>query len=167
MQLFDKKFHDNKRTYILQCALATGVVMIVLFLLDTLSATAIIASLGATSFIAFTMPHANSSKPRYLLGGYAVGIFVGTSMKLISLSSFFQNIPLFYEYPDVFFGALAVGLAIFIMVITNFEHPPACGLALGLVQNEFNWWTLVVVIVGVITITLIKTLMKPYMKNLL
>lgn len=167
MRLFDVKFKENIGTYILQCTLATFIVMIVLSLLNALSDTAIIASLGATSFIAFTMPHTNGSKPRYLLGGYAVGIIVGSTMKLISMLPFFQKNPYFEAHGSVLFGALAIGFTIFVMVITNFEHPPACGLALGVVLNPFSLWTLFVVVVGVSMITLLKTLMKSHMKNLL
>jgi len=65
------------------------------------------------------------------------------------------------------FGAMSVGLAIFVMVITNTEHPPAASLALGLVLNEFNYRTVIVVLIGIISLSLIKAVLRPVLKNLL
>lgn len=163
----DEKFKADKARYLLQCLLATGAVMGVLLLLDTLQATAIIASLGATSFIAFTMPHTESSRPRYLLGGYAVGITIGSLFKLIWMSPLFSGNAFLTERGDVVFGALAIGCTILLMVLLNFEHPPACGMALGVVLNEFNLRVLLIVIVGVAALTALKTWMKPILRNLL
>lgn len=167
MRLFDRKFRENKLRYLLQSLLATVAVSVVLLVLDTLAATAIIASLGATSFIAFTMPHAESCRPRYLLGGYAVGLSVGTLFKLLWMSPLFCNNPFLLVRGDVVFGALAIGCTIFLMVLMNFEHPPACGMALGVILNEFNLRVLLIVILGVVVLTALKTLMKPILRNLL
>lgn len=167
MKLIDEKFLQNKRQYILQTVMTISAMMMVLAFLRSLANSAIIASLGATTFIAFGMPHAKSARPRYLLGGYSVGILVGTTLKLIAMTPFIKSIPEAYKMEDVIFAALAVGLSMFLMVIMNFEHPPACGLALGILLNDFSLWVLFVVIVGVLLITTIKTLLKPYLKNLL
>ncbi|MCP4649921.1 MAG: HPP family protein [PVC group bacterium] len=167
MQFIDKKFKYNKRSYIIQSLLATLSIFIVLLLLDAKTNAAIIASLGASSFIAFTVPHASNSGPRFLIGGYTVGILSGGICHYLSLLACLQNIPIINELSYIFFASLAVGLAIFIMVITNTEHPPAAGLALGLVFNAFNHRTLLVVILGIIALSLIKTLLKPLLKNLL
>lgn len=167
MKLFDEKFLQKKSQYVLQTVMTILVMIVVLALLRSLANSAIIASLGATTFIAFGMPHAKSAKPRYLLGGYTVGIVVGTTLKLLAMTPFIKSIPAEYKIEDVFFAALAVGLSMFLMVITNFEHPPACGLALGILLNDFSFWVLFVVIVGVTMITTIKTILKPRLRNLL
>jgi CBS-domain-containing membrane protein len=67
----------------------------------------------------------------------------------------------------IVFGALAVGLAIFVMVITDTEHPPAAGLALGLVLDEYNHMTAVVALVGIVSLSVMKAVLKPVLKNLL
>lgn len=69
MKIFDSKFRSNKTRYTLQCVLAACAVCIVLLLLNAMSDTAIIAALGASAFIAFTMPQVDASKPRFLIGG--------------------------------------------------------------------------------------------------
>jgi CBS-domain-containing membrane protein len=55
----------------------------------------------------------------------------------------------------------------FVMVITKTEHPPAAALALGLVLNEWDFLTLVVVIVGVIVLTICKRLVLPILMDLM
>ena len=160
MKYIDSNFLKDKKSYIVQTLLATAVVFIVLLLLDTMSDSTVIASIGASSFIAFTMPHYRVSRPRYMIGGYVVAVIVGFAVYLL------QGIPSF-SVPHALLGALAVGLSIFIMVVTNTEHPPAAGLALGFVLNQFTPWVVFVVMTGIIAISALKTLLKPYMKDLL
>jgi CBS-domain-containing membrane protein len=62
---------------------------------------------------------------------------------------------------------VSVGLAIFVMVLTNTEHPPAAGVALGLVLGECSILTVTVVLVGIVLLSLIKRVLRPVLKNLL
>jgi len=167
MKVFDEKFKGNKVGYILQCVLATLSVFIVLLILDAVSNAAIIAALGASSFIVFTMPQADRSRPRFLIGGYLVGIAAGCLCHYLSLVPLLRQLPIIQESSYVVFGAISVGLAIFVMVITNTEHPPAASLALGLVLNECNYITIVVSLVGIISLSVMKAVLRPVLKNLL
>jgi len=167
MKVFDEKFGRNKVRYILQCILATLAVFIVLLILDVVSNAAIIVALGASSFIVFTMPEAQASRPRFLIGGYLVGIAAGCLCHYLSLVPLLRQLPIIQEFSYVVFGAMSVGLAIFVMVITNTEHPPAASLALGFVLNEFNYRTVIVVLIGIISLVVIKTVLRPVLKNLL
>ena len=74
MKVFDDKFKTNKSQYILQSMLATSTIIVVLIILDIITDAIIIASFGASSFIAFLMPHLRVSKGRFMIGGYLVGI---------------------------------------------------------------------------------------------
>ena len=67
----------------------------------------------------------------------------------------------------VFFGALATALAMFFMVVTKTEHPPAAALALGLVLNPWDLMTLFVVITGVVALSIFKQLILPMLMDLL
>jgi len=167
MKVFDEKFRSNKVRYVLQCILATLSIFIVLLILDAVSNAAIIAALGASSFIVFTMPEAKASRPRFLIGGYLVGIAAGCLCHYLSLVPLLRQLPIIQEFSYVVFGAMSVGLAIFVMVITNTEHPPAASLALGLVLNEFNYRTVIVVLIGIISLSVIKAVLRPVLKNLL
>ncbi len=64
----------------------------------------------------------------------------------------------------IVFAALATGLALFLMVVTKTEHPPAA--ALGLVLNEWTPLTLVVVILGVTALSICKRLVLPLLMDL-
>jgi CBS-domain-containing membrane protein len=70
MEIIDIKTRKNIWRYISQCILATVTILAILFFLDVLTETAIIAALGASAFIVFTMPNTYSSDPRRLIGGY-------------------------------------------------------------------------------------------------
>ena len=167
MRIIDKKFKHNVAGYILQCGLATLTILIVLVLLDVLTQTAIIAALGASSFIAFTMPTYDVSKPRFLIGGYLVGTSVGCFCHLLSLSPLMVSMFVSPRISSIILGALSVGMAIFLMVITDTEHPPAASVALGLVLNKWDYLTIVSVLCGIILISILKWLLKPVLRNLL
>jgi CBS-domain-containing membrane protein len=101
-----------------------------------------------------------------MIGGYLVGILVGSSIGTLSASIHYSDI-VTAHVAMIVFGALATGLAMFVMVITKTEHPPAAALALGLVLNEWDFLTLVVVIVGVIVLTICKRLVLPILMDLM
>lgn len=167
MNWFDPKFRKNKMRYVLQCALITLIIALVLWILDALSDAAIVAALGASSFIAFTMPHRAVSRPRYLIGGYVTGIASGAMANAASkLLAFLTEKPIDGP-PEVFFAALAAGTAIFIMVAMDFEHPPAAGIAMGLVFNACNPASILVVVAGIVILTTVKTLLRPILIDLL
>jgi hypothetical protein len=63
---FDTKFQHQRKQYLVQCLMATGTILIVLFILDSVLQTVLIASLAASAFIAFAMPHTRRSKPRLI-----------------------------------------------------------------------------------------------------
>ena len=167
MRILDEKIRKNIIGDVCQCALATISVFIVLHVLDVVTHAVIIASLGSSACIVFTMPDAQVSKSRIMIGGYIVGVAAGCICHYLSLWSLMAWISFFDESPRVVFGAMSVGLAIFLMVITDTAHPPAAGLALGLILNEWSPLTIVVVFVGIISLTVIRFVLKPVLKNLL
>lgn len=155
---------DNFKRYGLQCGLAGFVVLILLLILDVVTQTVLIASLGASAFIAFAVPRSLHSDPRHLVGGYTVGLVAGVIMA--SLDALVGATGAWDHAVMIIFGALAISLAMFTMVVTRSEHPPAAALALGLVLNEWNLVTLAVVLIGVIGLSIIKSLVLPMLLDL-
>ena len=100
-----------------------------------------------------------------LVGGYVVGIVAGSSIATLNIALGFTD-PFYVKMGMIVFGALATGLAMFLMVVTKIEHPPAAALALGLVLNEWTAITLVVVIVGVVGLSVCKQLVLPHLMDL-
>jgi CBS-domain-containing membrane protein len=157
------RLHNLKR-YSLQCGLAGLAVLLLLLILDAVTQTVLIASLGASAFIAFAVPRSLHSDPRHLVGGYVIGLIAGVAMSLVyelfSLQGAWDHALM------IVFGALAISLAMFTMVVARAEHPPAAALALGLVLNEWNILTLVVVLIGVIGLSIIKQIVTPTLMDI-
>ncbi len=162
----DRHFRrDNINRYILQCGLAGLVVLVLLFVLDAVTQTVLIAALGASAFIAFAVPRSLHSGPRSLIGGYVVGMLAGSLMGTLNI---LINASASYDHAVmVICGAVAISLAMFTMVVTRTEHPPAAALALGLVLNEWSLLTLFVVLLGVIGLSIVKQLVLPALLDLI
>lgn len=168
MKLIDQKIRKNISNYIFQCLLATGILLSALLFLNVITETALIASLGATSFIVFAMPKTYASSPRRLIGGYSIGIITGiicSYLGSILHDTSLLNALLPHESPIVF-AAIAVGLSIFMMTLTNTEHAPAAGIALGLVINQWSVISLIFILIVMLTMATIHYLLKSYLINL-
>lgn len=163
---YDKRFHHNKKKYIVQCFLATMIIFCVLMTLNLVSSDLVIASIASSAFVVFSMPHKVRSRSRYIIGGYCVGLFVGLITYSFSLL-FAENYPLLQHFRDEIFGALAVGISIFLMVILDVEHPPAAAVALAMVINQWNKWTIIVTIVAISLLMLARYYFRDKLINLL
>ena len=157
---------ENIHRYILQCTLAGAVVFVLLLLLDAVTQTVLIAALGSSTFIAFAVPRSLHSDPRHMIGGYIVGIFSGCLMAILNTAVDLADL-MSAHAAIIVFGAVATALAMFIMVVTKTEHPPAAALALGLVLNEWNLLTLVVILAGIVSLSMLKRLVLPILMDMI
>jgi CBS-domain-containing membrane protein len=160
MHIVDSGLKGNLGQYLVQCALAILTVLGIFFLLDVLLRTSVVSSLGATTFIAFAMPHSHVGRPRSLLGGYLLGTLCGTLCSLAAGCSLAVSTGLAERTRLIIFGALAIGLTILAMVSTDTEHPPAAGLALGFVADPWSGTTILFVLSAVGLLTLAKHLLR-------
>ncbi|MHC4286447.1 MAG: HPP family protein [Planctomycetota bacterium] len=119
-----EKFKKLWIYYILQSLLA-ALALFVLVLVLGRDKMVVISSMGATIFLVFAMPKAVSAQTRNVIGGHLVGLVCGTIF-------YYTKLPYYIEYPCV------VGIAIFLMVALDVEHPPAAGTALAVVINEVS-----------------------------
>ena len=142
--------------YVLQSLLASLSIVIVFLFLTTQEAV-LVASLGATSFIVFAMPKSITAKPRNVISGHMIGIAVGSLCALIP-----HQIPLV----SICVYSLAVGLSIFIMVVTDTEHPPASGTTLGIVIRGFSLHVTITLIISVVILSAIHVYFKKYLRDL-
>jgi CBS-domain-containing membrane protein len=165
VELLDRKFKRHKLRYVGQCSLATLAVLVVLTILDAISNAAVIASLGASAFIVFALPHSRASRARVVIGGYVIGAAIGTGCYWLARTQGAEH-PLAIKYITIASAATAVGLAIFLMTITDTEHPPAAGVALGLTLQEWSYLSVVVVLVGIVVLSLSKRALREWLKDL-
>jgi CBS domain-containing membrane protein len=163
---FNQHFRQHKVQLVGQCMLATLIVLLTLVALNMFSNQIVIASIGSTAFTVFTMPHRRFTRPRFIIGGYVVGILVGLVcfwlMEVLSINDYLR----LTTYYDEFFGAVAVGMSIFIMVMFNVEHPPATALALGMIINTWTIYTLVTTVLAVMLILLCQYVLRHYLIDL-
>ena len=167
MRIIDEKFAQNKLRYVSQCLLAVFVLGLILQFLDIENNSAVVAALGASSFIVFTMSEAKVAHPRFLIGGYIIGIIVGTAFNFLLQRLVTLNTGLPYDFLLPTIASVAVGVAIFAMVVLDFEHPPGAGVALGMVINEWNINSVIAVMIGISLLAILKTMLRPVLKSLL
>jgi len=151
-----EEFKLHWKNYVFQSLFATFAVFLVFWAL-TLRNAVVVASLGSTAFVIFAMPNQITAKVRNVIGGYTVSLLSGFLCSLIPVSAFF---------PQALVYASAVGLSIFLMVVTDTEHPAASGLALAVAIQGFSWNVTLTVIVSVAAFSLIHHFSKGYMRDL-
>ena len=160
---FDIKVRKQLHRYVIQCAMAGGVAFVFLSFLSVVEHTGLVAALGATTFMTFTMPHRVSTRARYVIGGYVAGIIVGVLCSFILRGSLIA-----YGHTGfAAMGAVAVAVTALLMVTTNTEHPPAAGIALGLVLQPWTYPTVLFVLAAVVFLSIAKRVLKPVMIDLL
>jgi CBS-domain-containing membrane protein len=152
----DKEFRQHWKHYVAQSLLATLSVFIVLYFLS-LQHAVIIASIGASAFIVFAMPDSITAQPRNLIGGQLVGLLFGFLFSLLPQSDLLLTLLIY---------SLAVGTAIFTMVVIDTEHPPAAGTALGVAITGISLDVFIAVSISIILLSLIHKFFKPYMRDL-
>ena len=151
-----EEFRLYWKHYVFQSLFATVAVFVVLYFL-TLQNAVIIASLGATAFIVFAMPGYLTAQPRNVIGGHLAGLFWGALFSLVPHASLLGSLLCY---------SAAVGLSIFTMVVTDTEHPPASGTALGVAITGMHPDVLVAVVLSIILLSLIHHFFKPYLRDL-
>ncbi len=166
MEFLDPKFRTHWKRYVFQCLMASVTILVVLLFLDVIKHTAIIATLGASAFIVFTMPLSYSSAPRPLIGGYAIGIAIGIGCHFLAYLAVWGRIAPESQLPIVFFAAAAVGVVILLMTVANAEHPPAAGMALGLVMNRWDWETLCFILAAVLFLIVVRVTLRKHLIDL-
>lgn len=156
MENIGEKFRVFWKNYLLQSFFASLAVFVVLLFLS-LQHTVIVVSIGATAFIIFAMPRSLTAQPRNVIGGYIIGIIIGVVFSLFPRGSFLFSTIIY---------SLSVGFSIFVMVVSDTEHPPASGIALGLAVEKFAWEIVLVTLVSAIVLSGIKYFFRSRLKDL-
>jgi len=153
---FYKKFKRQWKNYVFQITVATLSIFIAILFIKMQNAV-MVASLGATTFIVFITPTNFIANRRNVVGGHIIGISVGMLFALIPVSSPIASIIIF---------SLTVGTSMFLMAITDMEHPPACATALGIVSAGYTFSMIFAFITGVIILSSLHHILKPKLKDL-
>ena len=141
------------------------VVYFVLTMLSLVTNALVIASIASTSFLVFTAPHVERSRSRYIVGGYTVSFITGGLCYLL-MRQCAESMPLFSLHFDELYGAIAIGLSIFIMVVTDLEHPPASAASLSMVINTWDVWSITVTYIAIFILIISRSLLRKHLINL-
>lgn len=132
------------RVYFFQVGLAALSLMLALWAADLLTGDSVaravlVAAIASTAFILFIGPRSVTAHPRHSIGGHAMAIvaagLVGFVAEYLAGAQFASELSLWFG----FYAALAVGLAMLLMALTDTEHAPAAGTALAIVAHGLDW----------------------------
>ena len=163
--ILDRKLRSRAPNYLFQCGLATISLIIIFLVEDVLFRAAIVAAVASTTFIIFDVPNSVAATPRKVIGGHFVAVICGaifSSVLLIPAVASGAGEPV-----RSVMAALSVGLGIFLMAVTDTEHAPAAGTALGLVVHGWTWSSVVFILSGAVILSLIRLALRPKLINLL
>lgn len=152
--------------FVFQAALATAVMLAILTFVQSLSSAAIAAGLASSVVGIFIAPSNSTARIRSVVGGHGVALGLGS---LFSVMLFLDPVQAFLLDADVLRNlsyATAVGAAMLLMAITNSEHPPAAGTALGMASREFDILIFLSIIGAVALLAVIKLAVRPYLRDL-
>ena len=166
MHVIDKSFVRAPKSYIIQSLLAVAVTALILYFVEVLTHAAIVAALGASTFIVFVMPHSITAQPRRLIGGHIIGLICGTLCYYIFLTGRLGEVAANWEFILWYACDLSVGLSIFLMAITNTEHPPAAATALGIVAHGWSYQVVIFVLACAIGLAVARRLLGSHLKDL-
>lgn len=147
------KFVKLWKYYLLQSLLATAVLAVLVLLLGK-NRTVLIGAMGATTFIVFAMPTTISAQTRNVIGGHLVGLASGAIFYLTSL-----------PYPIEY--SFAVGIAIFLMVALDVEHPPAAGTALAVVISEVSADAFLTIMMAAVVLSQCRYYLRRHLRDLI
>jgi CBS-domain-containing membrane protein len=150
--MITEKFKKLWIYYIIQSLMAAIALFIIVFVLGK-ERVVVISAMGATSFIVFAMPKAVSARTRNVVGGHLVGLASGAVF-------YFAALPYYVGYP------LAVGIAVFLMVALDLEHPPSAGTALAVVVNEVSFDVFVAIVISAIVLSQCRYYLRNHLKDL-
>ena len=162
MHLIDEKFKQSPQRFFVQALLAFGAVALIAVYLGVLTDGALVAALGASAFIVFATPEHDTAQPRRLLGGHAICIALGL---LFSLFFRYGVVPKTQVWIGAL-GAAAVGVAVLAMTMTDTEHPPAAGSALGFVVFQHGLSHVLFMAGAVLSLAIVHRVLRRWLRDL-
>ncbi len=162
----DPGFVSSPLRFVVQAGLATLVMLAILTFVDSLSTAAISAGLASSVVGVFIAPSNSTARIRSVVGGHGVALLLGS---LFSVFLFLTPIETFLGNTEILrllSLASAVGLSMLLMAMTNTEHPPAAGTALGMASREFDLLIFFSIIGAVALLAVMKLALRPQLRDL-
>jgi len=132
---------------------------------DVISSGAIVAAIASSVAIVFFVPHSVASSPVRIVGGHfaaVIAAYVVVGFSLLFPDSVADTV----AFNDLL-GALSLGLVILLMTLTNTEHAPAAGTALGLAVSGVPGESVLFILTAAILVALARQLLGSHLHNLM
>ena len=165
--LLDPKFRRRYRRYFFQAALATVAMSVILLFVDSLSTAAIAASLGSSVIGIFINPSGATARVRAVVGGHTMALLVGSVFSFILFAGGIETFIADHSHFHALMMALSVGMLILVMAVTDTEHPPAAGIAIGMSSQEWTPEVFGAILGATFLLGAIKLLLKRHLRDLL
>lgn len=125
-------------------------------------------SLGSSAFLAFVAHDTAMACARRMISGYVIGLVIGAiGSYLLQKLGRCQGFHCPVGDLDVLIAAAVAMICMIVMITFASEHPPAVGIAIGLVLRQWDLSVLIVVAVTVLVIVIVKGVLRPWLVNLL
>ena len=162
----DPGFSGAPLRFAVQAVVAALVMLAILTFVHSLSSAAIAAGLASSVVGIFINPSNPTAKIRSVVGGHFVALVLGAAFSAIL---FLAPVEIYLTDRALFMNlalATAVGLAMLLMAITNTEHPPAAGTAIGMATREFDILIFLSIIGAVVLLAMLKLVLRPHLRDL-
>ncbi|MQG41680.1 MAG: HPP family protein [SAR202 cluster bacterium] len=134
--LLDPKFRHRYEQCFLRAFLAFVAVAIILLFVESPSSAAIAAGLGSSVVGIFINPNGATARLRAMVGGHTMALLLGSVFSFILFAGSIETFTVDHSQFHALIMALSVGLLFLVMAITDTDHPPAGGIAIGMASRE-------------------------------
>lgn len=153
------------RVYFFQAGLAAVSLMLALWAADLLTGASIaravlVAAIASTAFILFIGPRSVTAHPRHSIGGHMVAVVAASPISFLAENLSGAHFAGEFSLLFGLYAALAVGLAMLLMALTDTEHAPAAGTALAIVAHGVDWQLVVFLMTMVLLLGAVHALLK-------
>ncbi len=134
--LLDPKFRHRYEQCFLRAFLAFLAMAIILLFVESPSSAAIAAGLGSSVVGIFINPNGATARLRAMVGGHTMALLLGSVLSFILFAGSIETFTVDHSQFHALIMALSVGLLFLVMAITDTDHPPAGGIAIGMASRE-------------------------------
>ncbi len=165
LRWIDPRFTHRWRIYLGQSIAAAVLLWGVLLAEDVISNGAIVAAIASSVAIVFFVPHSVASSPVRIVGGHIAAVV--SAYIVIAFSLLFPDSVVDSSQFNNLLGALAIALVILLMTLTNTEHAPAAGTALGLAMTGVPGESVIFILSAAALVALARVVLGPRLHNLI
>jgi len=134
--LLDPKFRHRYEQCFLRAFLAFVAVAIILLFVESPSSAAIAAGLGSSVVGIFINPNGATARLRAMVGGHTMALLLGSVFSFILFAGSIETFTVDHSQFHALIMVLSVGFLFLVMAITDTDHPPAGGIAIGMASRE-------------------------------